>query len=316
MEHTSVSRDILYIYAQTLPSMKIPIAILLLSLTLFSCDSDPENVSEDSFIPLEFHWDILISDSADIDWLNDFYTSGYNSIIGNLSIENKKNLDLSKLSNIEIVVGRVNVGKGQQSLDFLSKLRRIGSLSLHIDSVATLEPLTSLEFVEYDFIISDVASLKENAVFSKLDTIGGSFHCQFFRSVEYSIVFPQILEIKTIRFWHNDLDSFDLYPELKTANRISITDSKIKSIDGLRNLSEVGSILLNGNMELKNLHGLENLTNINELLSIAYNENLVDYCSIPLSAISEMEEHNWSVKSNAYNPSFAEFIQGKCKQAN
>jgi len=55
--------------------MKIPIAILLLSLTLFSCDSDPENVSEDSYIPLEFHGDILISDSTDIDWLNDFHNA-------------------------------------------------------------------------------------------------------------------------------------------------------------------------------------------------------------------------------------------------
>ena len=225
------------------------------------------------------HGDLKISEESlqNLNVLRDL-----NLVGGDLEFKGNKVLEnLDALSNVERVVGHLSIvgNLGLKSLFSSSKLNSVGDYVsvLDNDSLTIIDGLHSLETIGGWLNVRNNISLTSLSGFQNLENIAESVW---------------ILDNSSLQ----SLVGFEAISKLNASLFVERNESLI-DFEGLNNLSESGSVIMEENPNLKSLAGLENLKLINGSLFIERNENLSN-----IESLSNLEE----VRSNLHiniNPS-------------
>ena len=196
---------------------------------------------------------------------------------GQESLEN-----FNGLESLETVHGRLEVWKNQGLIDFsgLASIMDLGELSVRENNdLVNFEGINSLEKVSGIAIHSNEKLLNIKGLENLSET--QYFTIQDNQSLKELCNFNNLTELLRLQIGsNNNLKSFQGLETLNKVENISLGGASISSLNGLNNLSWVGSMYLVGLTMIENLQGLENLVTIEENLFIARNPILKTIASL------------------------------------
>ncbi|MEN8156747.1 MAG: hypothetical protein ABFS10_07345 [Bacteroidota bacterium] len=313
--------------------MKVKIFLsAVLVVLLVSC-------GKEEYMPHEYIGDVVIDDAQDMVFLQKFDKEGYNTIRGNLTIDNVPDMDLSLLSDIVEIYGNLTINNEYlTSLEFLSKLERVSNLSLNNLLELQVSDFSKLELVEGRVSIRSLINFEGDIVFPRLTSIGSSITINYsggtisFPAVtsrlnkvslerlsgEFSNDFlPLVNEVDYISMIRCDsMKNLSGFRSLKSTGELLMWGNHaISDLSGLENLQSVERLRLIDNFGLRSLDGLENLSLISEQLQIADNGYLNDLCALAPEAIPSISSQamiEYQVFGNLWNPTLENLQDGYC----
>lgn len=275
-----------------------------------------------------YEGNLKLTTQAQIDSFN------YTVVTGNLIIqESTKNdiLNLNGLSNLTSVNGDLHIGYNAAltSLNGLSNLISVGedliiSYNAVLNSLIGLSNLTS---IDGDLLVFENNTLASLNALSNLTSIKGSLDIYGSRVTSLDGLHNLTTVGKDLYIRDNfDLTSLDALSKISSLKGLSISgNSSLTSLDGLHNLASIhgdvikfdgtGSLFIRDNAALTSLNGLHNLTSVGEDLDISNNNVLTSFCGIAqLINNGQIEQNEYLVESNAFNPTYQDIIDGNCSQ--
>ncbi len=236
------------------------------------------------------------------------------SITWNNNLTNLNGLEnISNLGDFLIINGNVKL----ENIDGLSNINSVGGLLdiRYNDMLLNIDGLNSLESIGGDLTLFGNNNLLNISGLSNLYSVGGG-----------NIRFEQNHSV-------NDLSGFLGLNSID--GQFLIKQTGLTSLNGLNNLSSVGSLIIeqnnplisiealsglttindhfaiieNGN--LSNLEGLNNLTSVSSSISFSNNNLLDNFCALQPALLSSFTGSYYMV-DNAYNPTQQDLIDGNC----
>lgn len=258
---------------------------------------------------------LLGDDIVNIEDLNTLtYINGGNGTlyISSTSLNNLdgfKNVNLS--SDMSIVINDNNILENLNGLQNLSN--KVFNLQIHYnESLTNIDGLKNIPSVENNLLLEANHSLKnidgliglENSVFQlyikinpQLENISG---LSGISQIEYLDITNNI-SLKTI-------DGLIGLTELTYLTLVG--NDTLLDIDGLNNLTTCWQLSIINNSALSNLDGLQQFKNSGDTFTISHNSSLRDFCG--LSLLATVKTGGYSIRDNAYNPSFEDISNGNC----
>lgn len=315
--------------------MKISNLLGLLSLCLFiwTCNND-HSLRSDLFI---IDGDVLIdSDEVLEDWRN--LLSQTQLIKGDLLISNTSTADLSFLSNLTEIEGKLELSFNDQllSLDGLENLRSIvdlmitynenlevinnlgavdlnGVVTIYQDNITTIESFEEVTQLEA-LTISGIKELTQVNCFPNLTQINGV--CRIIDNADIqSVTLPSLetiggnLDVEL----NQNLSEISLPKLHRLGGQFIFTgNANIPNLDGFEQLQMAeADIIITQNPILENLDGLNQVRAGNDLtIYILRNAQLAEFCGIK-TLIAEAGSHdlNCTIEDNLLNPTAVEILE-------
>ncbi len=241
----------------------------------------------------------------------DAFTQTYTAIIGNLTINDSLDNNITNLDNLiglTEVVGNLSI----QSNDSLTSLRGLDSL---IGVGGNLEISTNVALTDFCAISSLVGN--DLPITSGDYTVSGNSYNPPYTFIQIETLCSNVGgSIFAGDVTLNSQDTLDVFTQTYTAitGNLIINDSldnNITNLDSLIGLTEVGGNLsIQSNASLTSLSGLDSLTEIGGNLEISTNIALADFCAISSLVGNEqpITSEDYTVSDNSYNPPYT-FIQ-------
>lgn len=282
-------------------------------------------------------------------WLNSqtkvdsFGALGYTTFQGHLRIHNTSITDLSSLSELTTVIGKLTVFNNPNltSLNGLENITKVTDvLSINNNNALTsLDGLSNLDSVEVELKITNNDNLssilgisnlsyigqeltiKSNLNLINLDGLNNLNNMSDGRiSIEDNLNLNQIhgLENQT-NLYSLKLSNNEVLVNLNGLHNIYnlqslriINNDALTSLEGLDNLTQSNSIDITTNASLSSLNGLDNLTSA-FWIYIYDNAVLADYCALNtfVNNISSTFDF-FTATQNLYNPTIEDLIDGIC----
>ena len=268
-------------------------------------------------------------------------------INGNLIIAYNPNLtDIDALTNLTSVIGRLNIDFNDvlSNLNGLSRLTEVGrylsiygnNMLTNISGLKSLETVKWILSVEHCPLLANIDGLDNLLEVQGIEIIGndaltnlnGLEQLITAHGIQESLVIGDnssltdigVLALMTegpdwIHIYGNgSLSNLNGLNNLTTVAKLDIIDNNaLTEIIGLNNLISISQGLdIANNDNLTSISGFDNLSSFSGKLRVWYNENLTDLCGLaPLVNIG-LEEQNFTVSGNDYNPSYQDLVDGKC----
>lgn len=270
-------------------------------------------------------------------------------INGNLTINFNSNLtDIDALMNLSSIEGHLNIDYNEvlPNLNGLGGLTEVGRF-LQIarnDMLIDISGLHSLEKVKWIFAIHHCPLLTNINGLDKLLQVEGVEIIENEALINLDglqhVMSNQGIQEKLIIRNNNSLINIDIL-ELITdmSDLIEIRGNEsLKNLNGLDNLKTIGFLDIGNNKGLTEIAGLNNLISITKGLKIDNNDNLTkisgfknissfegtlkiwyngmlsDLCGLAPIFDNGLVEGKYQVSGNNYNPSYQDFIDGKCNK--
>lgn len=235
--------------------------------------------------------------------LQDFITSGYTKVTGDLTVKNITSVDLSGLQKLTYVGGKLTIENTMtKDLVSLKNLSFIGTGLFLQDN----KSLTSLKGL--DNLTTDIS--KHNLFGFSLSIVKNP------NLVKFDVKFDKLENLGIINIGANDkLISVDGFEKVSAQS-----DPFIAYVRGNKSLTNITflniskyftQLTITENPKLENLLGIENATVI-ENIQIVNNDNLTNFCAINQTTASTIG--GFELDGNAFNPTKQNLINGICSQ--
>ncbi len=209
--------------------------LLAFSLITLSCADSQEMEESNTLRSLNIYHESV--SSIDL--------TGIEIIDGPVHIVNTDAKDLSFLNGIKEIRGILDIGNNKhlESLNGLENLQSVGDINIFLnDKLLDISALTNVEITEY-------FSLHQNGI-SRIQNLDGLINSS-----------KQI-------YINEPIESLDFLANLKSVSSLSISNSNLKDLSGLKNLEEVGFMSFRGNILLEDFCEIKDIIVTNDTLTL------------------------------------------------
>jgi len=331
--------------------MKKQVVLLLIALTIFSCNDDDQEIACDNGT---YIGDVFLTTQQEVD---DFGALCYSKIEGDLSINLQAGFEITDLSAlislkhvtemVHIVAPKLETLHGLEnlhtvnsisfvfmydliSLNALENLSNVGHFGLQYSNLTSLEGLGSITSL-------NGLMLSHNPNLSSISALGNVSNstwegriditrCPLLTSLE-ALSFLTRIDGRIVFVENDGLTSLNGLHNITSLYFLLISGCNgLTSLEGLNSLESVinplgtstESVRIDSNMLLQSVDGLDNLIQVKGLylgFNGASNPQLSNFCALQNLFVNGSYLSNAiGISHNAYNPSIQDIIDGNCSQ--
>ncbi|WP_299107890.1 hypothetical protein [uncultured Tenacibaculum sp.] len=287
--------------------------LVCIFLVLSSCSSNTENANSSGGGSVTIKPTNIVHEGSIVlknqQQLNAFAQKGYTSVNGTLTIGEFPKCDITSLEGLKsltkingclIIIGTIDLN----SLQGLNNITSTECISItDAKKLTNIDPLKNLKSIIdndlTDGVWMSIISGNDNLI--DIDGLSG---------IENYVGALQIFNNKALL-------NLDGLKNINSFNTFSVAIRQNESLNNLNGLSAVNSIdnvlEISDNENLKSLDGLNNLNSVKRFCHITGNSKLKNLCAIKGLA-NNGENFTLDIRSNGYNPTRQDLINGDCLQ--